>query len=170
VFVLRQLAEKFSEKNRTLFNNFVDFKQAFDTVRQEGLWQVLRHYGVNEEHVKLLENLCSKCVSAIRIDGESSEWFKIIVGVRQGCNLSPYLFSLLLEAATQWALHNEDVGVRLDGQIVNNLRFADDIYLIAETVIDLQELTDRVYNCSKRFGLKNQQSKNLGHGNRKRGH
>jgi Reverse transcriptase (RNA-dependent DNA polymerase) len=98
-----------------------------------------------------LEDLYSKCVSAIRINGELFEWFKIIVGVRQGCNLSPYFSLLLLEAVMQLALPNEDVGVWLDGQIANNLRFADDIDLITET--DLHELTDRVNNCSKRFGL-----------------
>ena len=53
VFVIRQLSQKFFEENRRLFNNFVDFKQAFDSVWQEGLWQVLRHYGVHEKLVTL---------------------------------------------------------------------------------------------------------------------
>jgi Reverse transcriptase (RNA-dependent DNA polymerase) len=64
------------------------------------------------------------------------------------------LFLLLLEAVMQLALHIEDVGARLDGQIISNLRFADDIDLIAETATDLQDLTDRANNHSKRFGLK----------------
>jgi len=57
VFVIRQLSQKFFEENQRLFNNFVDFKQAFDSVWQERLWQVLRHYGVHEELVMLLEDL-----------------------------------------------------------------------------------------------------------------
>jgi len=44
LFVIRQLAEKYCEKNRTLYNNFIDFKQAFDSVWHKGLWQVLRTY------------------------------------------------------------------------------------------------------------------------------
>jgi len=83
-----------------------------------------------------------------------SEWFKVVVGVGQGCNLSPYLFLLLLEAVMQLALQNTEAGVLMDGQVVNNLRFADDIDLIAESETDLQELTDKVNCYSKKLGLR----------------
>ena len=104
LFVIRQLAEKYWEKNQTLFNNFIDFKQAFDSVWQKGLWQVLRNFGIPEDLIQLLEDLYRKTVSAVRIDGELTEWFKVTVGVRQGCNLSPYLFNLILEAMMMEAL------------------------------------------------------------------
>jgi len=45
---------KYFETNRTLYNTFIEFKQAFDSVWQEGFWQVLRHYGIPEELVQLL--------------------------------------------------------------------------------------------------------------------
>ena len=90
--------------------------------------------------VKLLEDLYSKTVSAVRVDGEVTKWFRITVGVRQGCNLSPYLFNIMLEAMIRKARETLEVGVRMNGQIVNNLRFADDIDLIAETIEDLQGL------------------------------
>jgi Reverse transcriptase (RNA-dependent DNA polymerase) len=67
-------------------------------VWQLGLGTVLRNYGIPEELVVLLEDLYSKSVSAVRVDGELTEWFKITVGVRQGCNLTPYLFNLILDA------------------------------------------------------------------------
>ena len=51
------------------------------------------------------------------------------------------------------ALRNNDSGVRVDGQLVSNLRFADDIDLITESVDQLQDLTDRVNDSSKKFGL-----------------
>src|SRR3984885_8868260 len=57
IFVIRQLAEKYSDKNRTLYNNFIDFRQAFDSVWQQGLWRVLRNAGIPEELVELLEDL-----------------------------------------------------------------------------------------------------------------
>ena len=90
--------------------------------------------------VKLLEDLYSKTVSAVRVDGEVTKWFRITVGVRHGCNLSPYLFNIMLEAMIRKARETLEVGVRMNGQIVNNLRFADDIDLIAETIEDLQGL------------------------------
>ena len=154
LFVIRQLSEKFFEKNRTLYNNFIDFKQAFDSVWQLGLWKVLRNYGIPEKLVVLLEDMYRKSVSAVRVDGELTDWFKVTVGVRQGCNLSPYLFNLLLEAMMQEAMKSVDSGVYVSGQLVNNLRFADDIDLIAESPEQLQELTDKVNESSKRFGLK----------------
>jgi len=87
-----------------MYNNFTDYKQAFESAWQTGLRQVMRHYGTPERLVRLLEDLYSKCISAVRVYGELTDWFNVIVGVRQGCNLSPYLFLLLLEAVLKLAL------------------------------------------------------------------
>ena len=125
----------------TLFfapSNFIDFRQAFDSVWQQGLWQVLRNYGIPEELVELLEDMYSKSLSAVRVDGELTEWFRVIVGVSQGCGLSPYLFNLILEAMMSFALKSTEAGARVRGQTVNNLRFADDIDLVAEDDGQLQ--------------------------------
>ena len=75
LFLIRQLSEKFFEKSRMIYNNFVDYRQAFDSVWQQGLWQVLRNYGIPEKMVKLLENLYSKTVNAVRVDGEVTEYY-----------------------------------------------------------------------------------------------
>jgi len=80
MFVVRQLSEKFYERNRTLYNNFINFKQAFDSVWQRGLWQVSIHYGIPEKLVLLLDDLYSKSLSAIRVDNELSYWFEVTVG------------------------------------------------------------------------------------------
>src|SRR6218665_1184231 len=88
LFVIRQLAEKYFEKNKTLYNNFIDFRQAFDSVWQQGLWQVLRNYGIPEELVELLKDMYSKSLSAVRVDGELTEWFRVTVGVRRTVTLS----------------------------------------------------------------------------------
>src|SRR6218665_2572562 len=154
LFVIRQLAEKYFEKNKNLYNNFIDFRQAFDSVWQQGLWQVLRNYGIPEELVELLEDMYSKSPSAVRVDGELTEWFRVTVGVRQECGLSHYLFNLILEAMMSFALKSTEAGARVGGQIVSNLRFADDIDLVAEDDGQLHELTDEVHSSSQRFGLK----------------
>src|SRR6218665_3543904 len=120
----------------TVFRCFpiIDFRQAFDSVWQQGLWQVglLRNYGIPEELVELLEDMYSKSLSAVRVDGELTKWFRVTVGLRQGCRLSPYLFNLILEAMMSFALKSAEAGARGGGQTVNNLRFADDIDLVAE--------------------------------------
>jgi len=68
--------------------------------------------------------------AAIRIENEVSEFIKIKRGVRQGCVLSPDLFSLYSETVTR---HIEEMpGIQIGGHTINNLRFADDAVLIAE--------------------------------------
>src|SRR6218665_1377673 len=121
---------------------------------QQGLWQVLRNYGIPEELVELLEDMYSKSLSAVRVDGELTEWFRVTVGVRQGCRLSPYLFNLILEAMMSFASKSTEAGARVGGQTVNNLKFVDDIDLVAEDDGQLQELMDEVCSSSQRFGLK----------------
>jgi len=81
---------KYFETNGTLYNTFIEFKQAFDSVWQDCFWQVLRYYGITKELVQLLEDPHSKSVSAVRVDGELTQWFKVTVGLRQGCNLSTF--------------------------------------------------------------------------------
>ena len=58
---------------------------------------------------------CSKTVNAVRLDRELTEWFRITLGVRQGSNLSPYLFNLILEAMIRKALETLEVGVGAHG-------------------------------------------------------
>jgi hypothetical protein len=144
IFVIRQLAEKYIARNRTLYNNFIDYKQAFDSVWQEGLWRTMRHCGVPEELVVLVEAIYNQSRSAVRVDGELTEWFGITVGVRQGCGMSPDLFNLLLEIVMRLAKEGNETGVSLNGRPLNNLRFADDIDLMANTREELQDLTNRV--------------------------
>src|SRR6218665_491175 len=95
-----------------------------------------------------------KSLSTVRVDGELTEWFRVMVGVRLGCGLPPYLFNLILEAMMSFALKSTEAGTIVGGQTVNNLRFADDIDLVAEDDGQLQELTDKVHSSSQRFGLK----------------
>ena len=66
--MIRGLSEKFFEKNRTIYNNVVDYRQTFDSVWQQGLWHVLMNYGIPEKMVKLLEDLYNKTAQC--------EWIK----------------------------------------------------------------------------------------------
>ena len=80
--------------------------------------------------------------------------FKTVVGVRQGCTISPQLFNILLELVMRYATCDATVGIHIQGQLVNNLRFADDIALLADSNEDLQTLVTAGYTSSSDMGLK----------------
>ena len=68
--------------------------------------------------------------------------------------ISPQLFNILLEVVMLYATHNVNIGAKIQGQLISNLRFADDIVILAESANDLQNLVDKVYENSSNLGLK----------------
>ena len=89
IFTHRQLAEKYEEFGKELYVCYIDFRKAFDSIWRKGLWNVMRHLGNPEKIIKILENAYKNTFSAVRVDGDISDWFETIVGVLQGCVLSP---------------------------------------------------------------------------------
>ena len=86
----------------------------------------------------------------MRVDGELSDWFVTIVGVLQRCALSPLLF---LEIIIATALDESDAGAMVNGGIFSNLRFADDIAVMAEGESDLQVAVDKIVDVSSSMGM-----------------
>ena len=92
--------------------------------------------------------------SAVRVNGSLTDWFTTKVGVRQGCIISSQLFNILLEVAMLYALHDLNIGACMNETVINNLRFNDDIALLAESEEDLQTLVSDVFKSSSQLGLK----------------
>ena len=74
----------------------------------------MRHYGYPEKIIRVLESVYKDTFSAVRVNGELTEWFETIVGVLQGCVLSPLLFNIFLEIVIAIALHGN--GIRSSDQ------------------------------------------------------
>ncbi|GFR66182.1 endonuclease-reverse transcriptase [Elysia marginata] len=91
--------------------------------------------------------------SAVFLNNTIGNSFKTTVGVRQGCLLSPVLFNIFLERIMQDTLHQHSPTISIGGRPICNLRFADDIDLIAGSQAELQVLTDRLVASSKAFGM-----------------
>jgi hypothetical protein len=147
------MTEKYSEFSKSLYICYVDYQKAFDSVWRDGLWQVMSHLGYEKKMIRLLKALYKETLSTVRVDGGLTDWFQTVIGVLQGCVLSPLLFCILLEVVMARALETEDIGANISGTRINNLKFADDIGLIAENPADLQSLIDSTEAESKRFGL-----------------
>ena len=75
----------------------------------------------------------SEALSAVRVNGGITEWIATLVGVLQGCVLSPLLFNIFLEVVLATALRYLDISVVISGYRLNNLRFADDIAAICNS-------------------------------------
>ena len=83
------------------------------------------------------------------------DWLKIEKGVCQGCVLSPCLFNLYAEHVMQSArLDESQAGIKIAGRNINNLRYADDTTLMAESKEELKSLLMRVKEESEKAGLK----------------
>jgi len=153
IFTLRQLAEKYEEFSKELYVCYIDFRKAFDSVWRKGLWKVMRHYGYPEKIIRVLDSVYKDTFSAARVDDELKEWFETIVGLLQGCVLSPLLFNIFLEIAIAIALHRTGSGAVINGILLSEMRFADDIALPAEKEKELQELVTDVAEISTKMGM-----------------
>ena len=133
---------------------FIDFRKAFDSVSHTKLWRVLSAMGVHPNSVKLLTNLYNNQQASVRIEKELTEWFRVGKGVRQGCLVSPVLFNFYSEEIMRESADELGwIGVTISGRTINNLRFADDIVLIATSPQELQMLLDKVQAKAEEFQL-----------------
>ena len=103
----------------------------------------------------LLRNLYAGQEATVRTGHGTTDWFQIEKGVRQGCILSPSLFNLHAEYIMRNAgLEEAQAGIKIAGRNINNLRYADDTTLMAESQEELKSLLMKVKEESKKAGLK----------------
>jgi hypothetical protein len=150
---LRIVMQKAREHQQPLYMCFVDFKKAFDSISHERLWITMLEMGYPGHIVNLLARLYRKQKAKVRVAGTLSRGFRVRRGVRQGCVLSPYLFNILAEMVMRETLDGYEGGIQMGGRRVTNLRYADDIILLACTEMELQDLVNRLDSVSKRYSL-----------------
>ena len=97
--------------------------------------------GIPDHLTFLLRNLCADLEETVRTAHGATDWFQMGKGVRQGCILSPCLFDLYAEYIMQNAeLDEAQAGIKIAGRDTNNLRYADDTTLMAESEEELKSL------------------------------
>ena len=99
-----------------LYHVFIDFKKAFDRVWHAALWATMRLYNINANLINAIQNLYDKATSAVCFNGSTGDWFRITVGVNQGCLLSPALFNIFLERIMADALEDHKSTVSIGGR------------------------------------------------------
>ena len=97
IFILRNILEQANEWRAGLYIHFVDFEKAFDSVHRESLWNIMRSYGIPGKMVRVIADIYEDFECAVIDGSETSDWFKIKSGVKQGCVMSGFLFLLALD-------------------------------------------------------------------------
>ena len=159
LYTFSLLSEKAYEHQVNLWVAAVDFAKAFDSIEHSGLWQALSAQGVPKPYINLLQNLYSNQTARVRTD-VFSKCFSIQRGTKQGDPLSTLLFNSILEHAMrpikqQWM--EKKLGIIVGATAENrltNLRFADDILLIARSRNHLSQMLRDLNSSVSHFGLK----------------
>ena len=131
-------------------------------VTHNKLWKILKEMDIPNYLTCLLRNLCAGQEATVRKGHGTIDWFQIGKGVRQGCILSPCLFNLYAEYIMKnTGLDEAQAGIKLARRNINNLRYADDTTLMAESKEELESLLMK--EESEKVGLKFniQKSKNM---------
>ena len=146
------------EKARELEKNicFIDYAKAFDCVNHNKLENSERDGNTHlERNTCLLRNLYAGQEATVRTGHGSTDWFQVGKGVRQGCILSPCLFNFYAEYIKRNAgLDEAQAGIKIARRNINNLRYADDTTLMAESEEELKSLLMKVEEESEKVGLK----------------
>ena len=82
--------------DKKVYACFVDFQKAYDTIWRNGLFHKLMKYGFSQKIIFLLKSMYDRVVSAVKVKSGLTASFTPLVGVRQGCNLSPTLFNIFV--------------------------------------------------------------------------
>ena len=118
-------------------------------------WEILKEMGIPDHLICLLRNLYAGPEATARTGHGTTDWFQIGKGVCQGCILSPCLFNLYAEYIMRNArLDEAQAGIKIAGRNINNLRYADDTTLMAESKQELNSLLMKVKEESEKAGLK----------------
>ena len=150
--VITQLVEKTNEYELPLCLAFIDYEKAFDFVEHQEIVDALKEHQVNNVYVNTLANIYNSGTSIIRLDNDSYR-FPIQRGVRQGDTLSPKLFNAGLEQVFR-RLNWDDKGIKINGEMLNHLRFADDIVLIGKDGNEIQSMINELNEESCKLGMK----------------
>ena len=134
---------------------FIDYAKAFDCVDHNKLWKILREMGIPDHLTCLLRNPNAGQEAIARNEHGTTDWFQIGEGVRQGCILSPCLFNLHAEYIMRnTGLEETQAGIKIARRNINNLRYADDTTLMAESEEELKSLLMKGKEESEKVGLK----------------
>ena len=122
---------------------FADFQKVFDSVWRTMLFYKLIKYGLDLNTIKLLKDMYEKTRISLKINGQITPTIRTYKGVRQGCNLSPKVFNLMINDIPK-LFDNSCDPAELGNEKLNCLMYADDLVLLSTSETGLQQCLDRL--------------------------
>jgi hypothetical protein len=101
IHLLRQLIERYSERNKDLHMVFIDLEKAYDRVPRDVLWWTMMKKGVSLKYISIIKDMYEGVVTNVRTCGGVTTNFPITVGLHQGSALSPFLFVIVMDELTR---------------------------------------------------------------------
>ena len=146
IFLLKNLIDLcVKNDNQKLYCAFIDYKKAFDTVWRSALWHKLVKSGITGKLYDVIVNMYSNIKSCVSINGHLSDYFVSVNGVRQGENLSPFLFALFINDIEEHLTQNDCDPIQVTGADIHTylkllvIMYADDTVLFANSKENLQK-------------------------------
>ena len=149
------IIEKAREFQKNIYFCFIDYAKGFGCVDHNILWKILKEMGIPDHLTCLLKYLYVGQKATVRTGHGTTDWFQTGKGVHQGCMLSSCLFNLYAEYIMQnTGLDKAQAGIKIARRNINNLRYADDTTLMAESEEELKGLLMKVKEESEIVDLK----------------
>ncbi|CAN0013229.1 unnamed protein product, partial [Heterosigma akashiwo] len=136
---------------------FIDFSKAYDTVQHEKLWATLSAANMGPKILNILKELYRKTSCTVKSEeGQFSEFYEYLVGVRQGCVLSPAIFNLFINSLANLIKEHEELlsGINIGDLVIFVLLYADDVVLLAPSRQELQKLLTLLQSFCEDSGMR----------------
>ena len=148
-------SSKKREFQKNIYFCLIDYAKVFDCVNHDKLWKILKEMEIPDHLTCLLSNLYAGLEATVRTVHGTTDWIQIEKGVCQGCILSPCLFNLYAEYILRnGGLDEAQAGIKITGRDINNLRYADDTTLMAESEEELKNFLMKLKEESEKNWLK----------------
>lgn len=151
---LRIIIEQSAEYQTPLYLTFVDFEKAFDSLDRDAIWKALNRFRIPPKITNIIKATYENYKCRVIHDGKVSEPFPVIKGVKQGCQISPIMFLMVLDGVLRRVTKTpRGIQWRLT-QRIEDLDFADDICFMSHTINDMRGKIEDLHQEGQKVGLK----------------
>ena len=152
IYIMRELIDRHNREKKTLYIGFLDIEKAYDRVNRDTLTYVLKKIGFPSKIYNIINSMYRNTKSKFTFGEIESDWVKVERGVRQGCVLSPLLFSIYTEELAA-RVRDSGLGIRVKDDRLGILLYADDVVILAENEEMLQKMLKIVNDYGNEFSL-----------------